>query len=814
MARTYEISFKLGAQMAGNFAKTMTSASGALNQLNGRIAQINKSQSSINKLVKLRETVRDTTEEFKAAKRRTEQYRKVMQALGTKEATQQFQKAERATARLKTRLDRQRQSLLSMNRELGKSKTRTADLVAEQKQLARSAEKARAAQSSLQKTLSAQQANIAKRGELRGQLFDAVALGATLAVPIREAVKFESVLADLNKVANLSKSQLGAMSTQINTLSRSTGIAREEISQMYEAAAQAGFARSEWDAYVDTASKMAVAFDLAGEESGQMLRNWRAGMSLTMDEATALGNTVNHLSNNMNANAAAIGQVIQRQGAVARANGLTTQETAALSAALLSSGASNEVAATALKNMTSRLTMGAAATKRQKEAFQALGLDAEVMAQRMQQDAAGAITTVIKSLQARPADERGSLASMLFGEESKGAIMPLINDMTQLSKAMTLAGERTSSMLDEYNTRSQTTERQLARMSATTTVLAGNMGSALLPAVNSVLNVLIPITGAAADLAQQFPMVTAVVIGGTAALIALKVATIAGAYAFTFIKGAWLAGVAVLKTLRVAYLLHTGAIVAGTNATKAAVVVSKAMTAAQWLFNAALTANPIGIVIVAIGALVAAGIWMYKNWEKVTAFFGAAWQKLKGWFVSFSPVGWMMKGMNALFGWVNRLSLANSGRELVKTFASGIWSAATYPARAMAGVLKKVRKYLPFSDAKVGPLSELTASGQSVMTTLSKGMAKTNTTDMMKPFDASAGGVVRDISGLASKVGGVAANSGGGGVTLNVTQNLALSGDSDSNVRQQARDGARQGASDMLEELRAAMGRERRVSFG
>ena len=47
----------------------------------------------------------------------------------------------------------------------------------------------------------------------------------------------------------------------------------------------------------------------------------------------------------------------------------------------------------------------------------------------------------------------------------------------------------------------------------------------------------------------------------------------------------------------------------------------KIFTAAQWLLNAAMSANPIGLVIIAIGALIGA-IWLlYKNWDVVTTDF-------------------------------------------------------------------------------------------------------------------------------------------------------------------------------------------------
>ena len=44
------------------------------------------------------------------------------------------------------------------------------------------------------------------------------------------------------------------------------------------------------------------------------------------------------------------------------------------------------------------------------------------------------------------------------------------------------------------------------------------------------------------------------------------------------------------------------------------------------------------------------------------------------------------------------------------------------PVEAVKGIFQKVRNLLPFSDAKEGPLSELTLSGQRTMSTLAQGI--------------------------------------------------------------------------------------------
>ncbi len=94
------------------------------------------------------------------------------------------------------------------------------------------------------------------------------------------------------------------------------------------------------------------------------------------------------------------------------------------------------------------------------------------------------------------------------------------------------------------------------------------------------------------------------------------------------------------------WISHTAALVAHRVATIAS-------TVAQWAFNAALLANPIGIIIAAIGGLVAAGIALYKNWDKVTAFFQGAWANMK--IAVLSAIEWMLGGLEKLFGWVPKL---------------------------------------------------------------------------------------------------------------------------------------------------------------
>ena len=73
----------------------------------------------------------------------------------------------------------------------------------------------------------------------------------------------------------------------------------------------------------------------------------------------------------------------------------------------------------------------------------------------------------------------------------------------------------------------------------------------------------------------------------------------------------------------------TVATVAQTVATNAQAAASKAAAAGQWLLNAAMSANPIGLVVIAITALVAAFVVLWKKSEAFRNFWKGLWDGIK-----------------------------------------------------------------------------------------------------------------------------------------------------------------------------------------
>lgn len=340
------------------------------------------------------------------------------------------------------------------------------------------------------KNVDASTATLSQRFGLLTASMGKLALGAgallgAFAMASTQAIAFESAMADVGKVVNFeSQAEMEAMGDTIRDMAGRIPMAADGIAAIIAAAGQSGVAKQDLTEFAEQAAKMGVAFDLTGDQAGKMMSDWRAGMNLTLPQVYSLADAVNHLSNNMNATAPALGEVIQRVGAVAMVSGLSETQVAALGAAFLSAGAAPEVAATALKSFTTTLVKGAAMSKNQAAAFASLGLSVTQMARDMQTDAQGTIFKVLQAIADKPKELQMSLLTEMFGQEALGSIAPLLQNMGNLSQAFDLVGDSANyagSMQNEFNVRAKTTENALILLRNKLTNLGISVGNVFLP---------------------------------------------------------------------------------------------------------------------------------------------------------------------------------------------------------------------------------------------------------------------------------------------------------------------------------------------
>lgn len=93
------------------------------------------------------------------------------------------------------------------------------------------------------------------------------------------------------------------------------------------------------------------------------------------------------------------------------------------------------------------------------------------------------------------------------------------------------------------------------------------------------------------------------------------------------------------------WIAQKAALIAGAIAQGAVAVAIGVVTAAQWLWNAAMSANPIGLIIIAIAALIAIIILVVMNWQTIVDFLYNVWNTV---------VTWTMGVLSAFFAfWVS-----------------------------------------------------------------------------------------------------------------------------------------------------------------
>jgi TP901 family phage tail tape measure protein len=86
----------------------------------------------------------------------------------------------------------------------------------------------------------------------------------------------------------------------------------------------------------------------------------------------------------------------------------------------------------------------------------------------------------------------------------------------------------------------------------------------------------------------------------------------------------------VLAGLTVAWTILNAKLVAQTAATLALKAATAIATVAQWAFNVAANANPIGLIVLAIGALIGGLVMAYKKFDNFRAIIQGSWEVIKG----------------------------------------------------------------------------------------------------------------------------------------------------------------------------------------
>jgi TP901 family phage tail tape measure protein len=345
----------------------------------------------------------------------------------------------------------------------------------------------------------------------KAELAGLAAAGGGLTLAIRQAMDFESAMAEVAKVTGATDQQIQRLGDEIKDLTRTIPMSADELARLAAAGGQLGIPIQHLREFTELAAQMATAFNMGADEAGQAIARLMNVFNLTLEQVQSVGDAVNTLGNNMATTERDIVEVMSRIGGQSRQFGLAADQAAALGAAILSLGKTPEVAATGINALLAKLQTAKVAGKDFQEALQRIGIDAEQLAASIRENPQQALVEFLRTLQRIEPMARSEVLVKLFGLEYQDDISALIASLGQYERALGLVSDRqrtAGAMQDEFKRRLQTTEAQIQLLANSVEAIAINIGSTFLPAVNKIAGGLSDASRAIADFAERFPLIT------------------------------------------------------------------------------------------------------------------------------------------------------------------------------------------------------------------------------------------------------------------------------------------------------------------
>lgn len=344
--------------------------------------------------------------------------------------------------------------------------------------------------------------NIAK-----GAVAAAGGVAAGVVNTTKEAVAFESEMLDVTKyVSGLTddngkvvKENYDEMSKGILDLSTQIPNTAEELTRLAAAAGQSGKDMEDLlgkEQFLKDVAEMGTAMDISADQAGDWAAKWEVAFDTDHEGVMKLADQINYLGAHYATTAAEIAQTVNDTGSLGMIAGMDTDQTAALSTALLAMGVNSNTVATSIRRMYTNLTMGSKATKAQKEAFEELGFSATQFAKDMQKvDANGkslapeALKRLFTAIGQQDEDKQVGYLKTLLGQwaiESGAKLTGNLKLFVDTLDDVSDASKYTGSMYKEFMLKCETSESVLEMLSNAWRAVRIEVGNNFLPILKDV----------------------------------------------------------------------------------------------------------------------------------------------------------------------------------------------------------------------------------------------------------------------------------------------------------------------------------------
>lgn len=409
-------------------------------------------------------------------------------------------------------------------------------------------------------------------------------IGLTAAIggaSLKMASDFDSGMREVNTMMQLSEEQFKAFSKEVQTVSRDLGVGATDSAKALYQAISAGIPKENVVEFLEIATKAAIGgvTDTTTAVDGltTVLNAFKIPVSNAQHVADVMFTTVKGGKTTFEELSASLFNVAP----IAAASGVKFEEVAAALASITKQGVPTAVATTQLRAAIQAI---AAPTIRQKAMMEELGLQLDQTTLK-NKGLAGAFDMVMDAT----GGNMEQLRKLVGSVEAVQAILALTGQNAETFQGDLNAMENAAgAATDAFDQMEKTTARKFAKMKAQFQDVAITIGTALLPILQQFMDFLAPIIQKVAEWIEKHPKLTLALLAGAAVLGVMLIILPKLIALFGILKGATIVAAAV-----------------------------------QWALNAAMSANPIGLVILAIAGIIAGIVALIKHFDKVKAVFQA-----------------------------------------------------------------------------------------------------------------------------------------------------------------------------------------------
>lgn len=509
------------------------------------------------------------------------------------------------------------------------------------------------------------------RSDLGSTMATTAVMAAPLVGMLSKAADFEAVMSKVKAITVSDDKAMQQLTATARELGEKTMFSATQAGEAMTYLGMAGWNSQQIMAGMPGLLNLAAASNTDLARTADIVSDDLTAFGLSAEHAGHMADVFAKTTTKTNTTVEMMGETMKYAAPVAHAFGASLEETAALTGLMANSGIKASAAGTALRSGFLRL---AGTSSKSTKAIEEMGLSlSEATAQ--QEEAKAALDSlgismndtngprkmgaIVRDLADKTKDmsKEQKLATLatIFGTNAASAWVAVIDQgpdaLDQLTKELENSDGAAAAMAE---TMQNNARGAMIRLQSASESVAISIGSTMLPTLAELGDSLANEAAYVSKVASEHPELTEAIIKTSFAVMGMVIAYKTIRAVYYSVMAAHAAYKLMMESERVATMrnvIASGIHRAGMIASSIAMY---ATAAAQWALNAAMSANPIGLVIIAIVALIAAFVWLGTHFQAVSDFCTSMWESPTAAIIAFmaGPIGWLIyAAMGLIANW-------------------------------------------------------------------------------------------------------------------------------------------------------------------